>query len=922
METQYGAGGVVTRQQDEMGRTTRFEKHDLGGNPETVILPSDDDDATDPGERRYEYRYDERGDVEKVVDPRGDGTTEDGDPEETGENDPYVTTLEYDAFGRLIRERIPRLSRGGDAFPFVERKREFDRDGNAVRMWDEREKLTEIDYDLMGQPVEFRAPGSRAPETADDDPEAIKYPPDVTRFVYDDAQRMISVTRPNGASASGAPGFANTVRGEHLAACEQGGAQGEHPFSTRYCLDHQGRPLGEVEYSTRPGDIARRIVTFRYDGRGNLTRLADPNRNTDPEAHPNTPLDQTPLTIAAAIAPETVAARYRFATTYDALDRPLTQEDRGRVGDDAPSLTRTYSYTDDADLELDRIVDKHGADDRIVKLGHDDMGRLKFRTDYPEGDGEGRFGRTTCFKRQHDGLVTAIATPRAGTTQARCLADHDFQHSTTEYTYNAVGDVLSRTIPRAAGQYGPEPESGGEWVIRYHRDAVGNAEKIFDAKGNPAIVNTFFDGGQLRSTTRPSFFELQWPGSANNPSSGRRFGGTDAADVEVAQGGPAVAERGDRSANAEKSEQRPATPPTLGRGDLGDVTPEPLPSWLPQAGATTFHYDQAMQLTEVEDAAGEGRKISYDHARRIETKSWPMVAQTPGTQQEEILHEFRYDDDGNLTSVKEDWEERLYVDTSFEYDGYGRRITEIAEGAQDSPTDTVTPEVTRFRYDANDNVRFRVTPRPVTPQSTERLTFEFQYDSRDNLRSEVNPAGERWQYQYNPFGEPTREIAPHAAADAESLFTTGARVRPRRTAHEAHPARRRSAGAGSRADLELRARRGRQPAADDRSRRARSRHHEGRARWPRPAVANDRDRRADRRQATRHDRRARRERQPPAAGQAARHRSLRRRQPREADGHRRRQRRRREPRGGQRERDRVPLRQQRPARRGAPAVAR
>ena len=779
MATKYGTGGVVTDQQDEMYRWTTFANHDLGGNPETVTLPADGDPQTDPGPRRHEYRYDERGDVTRIIDPRGDVTTTDGDPVETDQGDPYVTTLEYDAYARLTREHIPRLSGGGaggaDGPAFVERTRRFDRNGNAFEVTDARGKLTEIHYDPMGQPDEVKAPGSRAPGTADDAPEADKYPPDITRFVYDDAQRMISATRPNGAAASAAEGFATTVRDEHLAACEQAGAQGEHPFTTRFCLDHAGRPLGEVEYSTRAADIARRIVTFRYDGRGNVTRIADPNRNTDPETDPATEPDQTPLTIANAIAPATVDARYRLATSYDVLDRPLTQEDRGRPGDDAPALTRTYSYTDDADQELDRIVDEHGDSDRIVKLGHDDMGRLKYRTNYPEGDGEGKFGRTTCVQRQHDGLVTAIATPRAGTTQAQCLADHDFAHSTTEYTYNAAGDVLSRTIPRAAGQYGPEPDAAGEWTIRYERDVVGNAEKIFDAKGNPAIENTFFDGGELKSTTRPSFFGVSWPGAAGNPDSGRRFGGGDAADVEVARGGPAVSERGLRSANAAMSERRPAAPSSLGKGDLGDVTPEPLPSWLPQAGATTLRYDEAMQLTEIEDAAGEERKISYDPAGRVETKSWPMVAENPGTEaveKEEIVHAFRYDDDGNLASVKEDWQDGLYVDTSFEYDGYGRRITESAEGAQRSPTDAVAPEVTRFRYDANDNVRFRVTPRPVAPGSDDRLTFEFEYDSRDNLRSEVNPAGEQWEYAYNPFGEPTTEIAPHAAGAVTSRYTT------------------------------------------------------------------------------------------------------------------------------------------------------
>ena len=713
--------GVVTREQDLMGRWTTFAAHDLGGQPTKVTLPSGD--STVP--RAWTYEYDARGDVTKVIDPRGDASR-------SGASDPYVTTLTYDAFGRLFRERIPRLSGDATAAPaegpaFAQRTRYFDRDGAVERVVDPRNLTTTIDYDAMDQPVAVHAPGSKATET--------------TRYVYDDAERLIAQARPAGA-ASVDP---NAIRAEHLAACEARGAQGSRAYLTRHCLDHRGRPMASASYSTRAGDIAARVAAFAYDGRGNVLGQVDPNRNTTPGPNGT----QLPVTIDEAIEGRETVSRQRMSYVYDALDRRREEVERP-TEDPTKIRKRTLDYAANGDLQGTR--EEGPGDPRITSAEYDPAGRVLWQADAK--------GRATCFRRRPDGRVESVTSPRGteGSTLADCRnPGHAYSTHTTRFEYDEAGDVTRRTIPHADDQYGGGLGVNG-WDVDYQRDVVGNPTRITDAR-NHEISNRFYDSGELRSTDRPSWWQLDWPGDEGNPRGGQRYQGNDTADVEVAEGGPVVREREGRTANAEGSAELAQKPESLGKTDFGDVPRAEVPDLLPQAGDTNLRYDEQMRLSVVQDAAGKERQISYDPAGRVLRKSWPLDASA------RIEHAFAYDPNGNLEAVTEDWREGDPVVTTFGYDGYDRRVEEDAEGAHATDRDALTPvrEVTGFAYDANDNLVRRTT--------AEGTRFEYRYSSLDDLVSEANPVPEEWTYAYNQFGELDKEVAPHRAADPASLYT-------------------------------------------------------------------------------------------------------------------------------------------------------
>lgn len=737
METRYGTGGVVIAEQDAMGRWTDFPEGEYHhtGQPQTVRLPRG------PGEpdRTWRYRYDDRGNPVQVADPRAPAPP--GPAGAYPDTAAFVTSLDYDGFDRLLSERMPRCTAEdceapngdgdpGDGAAWMTQTRTFDRDGVAVSITDPTGATTRVEHDDMDRPRVVRAPSANGIEE--------------TRFVHDDAQRLIGELRPK-ASATGAQ--VDGLRGSQAAACAGEGLSAQ-AHATRWCLDHLGRPLAEVRTSTQDGDVDALISSFAYDGRGNRTRVVDPNRNTTGQGSARQPVGVDAAIAAAASGPA------RSQTTYDLLDRPLVESEDALEGG-VPDRRREYVYSAADDLE--RVVDRDAqGGDRTMSMTYDPMGRMTSRSD--------ALGRKTCWERQADGLVTAITTPR-GTSDLPMLCTgapggSGYEHFTTRMEYDFAGDLTSRSVPYAPQQYGPGREDVEDWKVTYDRNAVGDPVGVTDARGNE-IRNTFYDGGQLRSTDRPGWWELEWPSDEANPEAGNQYTATDSADVEVAVDGPQLTERTSRTAGALEGDQEPEKPQGLGATDLGAIKDAELPGWLPKAGQTRVRYDEMMRLTEVQDAQQRVNRIGYDEAGRVERKSWPLQGGL------RIAHSYQYDTNGNLGEATEDWKPDEQVETSFAYDGYDRRVSETAPGSNPGAySGDPVAELTRFEYDANDNVTGRRTARSTA--------FGYGYDSLDQLRSESNPVDQVWEYAYNPFEQPTREVSPGARApgvDAE-LFTS------------------------------------------------------------------------------------------------------------------------------------------------------
>jgi RHS repeat-associated protein len=731
VDVDYGAGGVVTRAQDEVEQWTVFEDHDLGGQPRTVRRPSE------PGlDRTWRYDYDARGDVLTTRDPRATGS---------GYSDAYVTSLKYDAFNRMVEEHAPRDS-ADTSLPeqqrFSLRTYAYNRDGRMTATAERRAdpslagtpgamKTSTIKYDAGGRPTTSTRPAGTAGAPRDQ----------VTRFVFDGADRLIAQAAPKATGWDGDyDAKAASIRGEQLVACEGSGEGASHAHLTRHCLDHAGRTAARAEYA--PGEtLPHRVNAFAHDGLGRVVGQNDANRNAYYEGGV-----QKPLSIAAAIEKVRVPGTRRLTAEYDAVDRAVRELER--PDDGGAVRERRMHYNAVGDLDETRTIGS-GRPDRVTRMTYDGMGRMTSRTD--------PLGRKTCWKRRPDGLPTSVTTPRGTAGQeGYCeVADHLYAFHTTNLDYDRAGDLTFRSIPRAKNQ--DLPDGAIDWHVKYERDVVGNPWRITDAR-KASFENRFYDGGEVRRTDRPSWWGVRWGGSEGNPDPGENFKGSDAADLEVAVGGPQVVEREGRTANAERSGQTPEKPNTLGKGDFGEPDQQKLPDWLPEMGRTKFRYDEGMRLTGILDAEDRETKLLYDDAGRVTEKSWPL---SPG---QRIRHRYSYDDNGNLTQSLEDWNPRDPVKTTFGYDGYDRRQFEETEGA--SATDvTASPEaeITRFSYDAGDRLRTRRMPRGGT--------FEFGYTSLDELAYETNPVDETWRYEYDVFGERRQVVSPHAVGVSADPYT-------------------------------------------------------------------------------------------------------------------------------------------------------
>ena len=299
---------------------------------------------------------------------------------------------------------------------------------------------------------------------------------------------------------------------------------------------------------------------------------------------------------------------------------------------------------------------------------------------------------TTEYKLRADGKVDQIVRPNgyATTGTGDAAGDH-----ATAFAYFATGELKSRSIPFAIGQYGAR-----DWQVRYDRDPVGDPTRITarDARER-TIDSTFYETGDLRTTNRPGWWGFE-PSSADR----RPVGGGEI--VETGRpGGGAAADSGNDLPSSEA------------KNDFGEVTPKALPSIVPRAGATTFGYDGEMRLTSVDN--GAEKQLVRDALGRVASVSYPYDGAT------RIVERYAYDRHGNLATVTDGAGE---VRTTV-FDQFDRAVEQHEPGTDKGIETTVTT------YDENDN-----TVLVRTPRGTET---EMHYDALDRMDWRENGADER-----------------------------------------------------------------------------------------------------------------------------------------------------------------------------------
>lgn len=494
-----------------------------------------------------------------------------------------------------------------------------------------------------------------------------------------------------------------------------------------------------------------------------LTSMTDPNGNT-------TTLTLNP-SIAGQITQITDPVGRSFNLTYDTFNRvtsitdstgravSYTYNSQGRLATFTDAIGGVTNYTYDSAGNLASITDPRGvvteqntydSNGRVVSQTEADGSTLSFsytlanpmvstspvlqtivtdplghQTTYrfdPQGfllnvtDASGQ--QTTLMRDPgHNNLVSAYE----GT--ATCAVCGDPAHGDVSYTFDQVGNVLTKTD--ALGNmttftYDARFDKvtsitdplGDTTTFTY--DSAGNLLSQTDPNGNATsfAYNSF---GQITQITDPlgNVTKFSYDAFANLIS---------AADA-----------LGDTASTVYDALSRPLqTVDALGRKNQTayDVLGRLVSQTDAQGNATHFNYDAVGNVVSVTDAKGNRTSFSYDGVSRLLTRTDPLGHSDSRT----------YDKSGNLIQFTD----RRGQTSTFIYDVLNRLV---GESYQDGSA------VSRS-YDANGRL--------INATDSASGSFDFTYDAAGHLLSASNPVG-AIQYTYDAAGRMTsRQVVGQA----------------------------------------------------------------------------------------------------------------------------------------------------------------
>lgn len=682
--TDYNPDGTVRDEVDYNGQQTNYQDYDANGVAQTRI---------DPLGRSWHYRYDADGNLTASSDPRAHASV----PIPQGQS-PYTTQVTYDALNRRRDVTVPKDSSAG---VFSTSHIGYDANDNQTSSTDKAGNTSTATFTPMDRlasssspPVPHAGASGTAAET--------------TRYGYDAAENLISVTRPKG----------------------DGGPTGS--FQTEYTVDEVGEPVVSVQDSTDTG-ARPRVTSYAYDLRGDLTALVDPATN---DAHGSTPM---------ARANVANPAYDRSVYQYDgAGDRVVTVENP----QDSAQPSLRYTSLDGYDGEGNHIghTDPRGyqgvgqpADPAYTRRWVYDKRNLLIESDDPTG-----VGGKTIFKRRGDSEYPGTPTPGDGKISAVVSPNGSVSGSdwTTSFGYDPNGWLASYTLPTAPGEY-----PVGQGSVRYSRDEVGDPTTITDGRGQ-AIANSFYDTGELKSTDHPFWwtYDPSHQGQDPDPNSG----GANQVSPDT-PGGFDVRERTpDELAQAAQQRSQHQLPDEPAQGNYGGVDPQTSAGLIPDAGVTNFGYDGEMRLTDVAVQRNGGSdldiSISRDALGRVTDVQAPFDGAT------RTVVGFGYDPDGNLAASSVT-EAAGKLTTTYGYDQFDQRVSTSAPGTGASP------EVTAAGYDLNGNQTSLTTPVQTAAGASGQASISA-YDGLDRLTSETDPVGDQTTYGYDAAGNQTRVTSP------------------------------------------------------------------------------------------------------------------------------------------------------------------
>ncbi|ALG06950.1 hypothetical protein AOZ06_08455 [Kibdelosporangium phytohabitans] len=644
--------------------------------------------------------YDQRGLVTSVTDPRGTAP---------GANRAaYTANITYDELGRpVVATAPPTMVEQNGTTPAVKRAESttgYSTFGEATDVRGPDGRTSRVGYDKLGRPVEttlpdYTPPGATQPikatarteydalgnVIATTDPKGA-----VSRFVYDQMNRVVSRTAPHPdtpGEAGGAWQYTYTRVGELLSATDPSGARTESTY------DDLGRPVTATTFERKPTP-ATLTGTLTYNDAGQVTASTTPSGATSRFTY-----DKVGELITATSSTG-VTTQYG----YDLAGRQVkTTDGLGRASRTGYDLAGRLT-----------TINTLGADRALLsqsKLAYDRAGNVTSTTNPLQ--------HTTKYTVDALGRVVDRTEPVSATETIKTSFGYDItgaltrftdgRGNSTHYTTNAWG--LTESVTEPATPAHPQPAER-TWTVAY------------DATANP--VTTTAPGGVRRDRTFDLLGRMTKETGANTAD---RVAGYD----ELGQVTRVSAPGGDN---------------TFTYNDRGALLTTAGPS-----GASSFGYDTDSNLTTRTDAAGTSTYGYVKSRLSTITDAATNTTQTLGYDDSGAIANVNYGN-GRTRTFTYDKAGRLKTDTvgtaasmTYDYDPAGQLTSKTTQGVAGAGQNT-------YGYDHLGRLTSWTGNGKTTPYSWDPAGNRTQagdkaatYDQRNRLLSDGTST-----YTYTPRG--------------------------------------------------------------------------------------------------------------------------------------------------------------------------
>ncbi|MEU4652764.1 LamG-like jellyroll fold domain-containing protein [Streptomyces sp. NPDC023723] len=718
---EYDGAGNVTKETTDNGQTVTKTAYDPVGRVASTV--------TDPDglARSTSYTYDQAGNVLT--------TKNSGNPSHVPwpvSATPEQVDYKYDTAGNATREIV---TNGTETLTTVYA---YDQRGLTKSVTDPAGNVTDYAYDALGRQISTLAPAADAEQNGG----TAQSTRALSIVGYDTYGAATSTQDPLGNVSHAEYDRLGRQTSASSAAYTAPGTSTPLTPTTQYRYD----ALGNVTEATDPLD---QVTRYSYDRLNRVTTRDEPTGTGDDRAQWKYTYTRTGEVLSV-----TGPTGARAETTYDDLDRPVTQTQIERKPTE-DAFTTAYSYDDAGNVtaqtdpsgakttftydslgQVTRLTEPSGS---FTDFGYDLAGREVRRSD--------GLGRTSSLLYDQAGRLVSESDLAPNSNALRTI-DYDYDDAgnlvgstdplghTTSYAYDALGRLTKQT----------EPVTDTDSITTsFGYDAAGNRTRYTDGRSNSTIY-TFNTLGLAESVIEPA--------TDADPDAADRTWTTayDAAGQAVratAPGGVTQNRVYDNTGQLVKETGTGAETATADRSYGYDAAGR-LTSAATPDGDNTYTYDDRGLLLEAKGPSGEA-SYTYDDDGLLTsrtdaagTSQFTYTKQQLTTANDSLTgtsQSYAYDTSGTLRQVSYG----AGQSRSYGYDDLGRIDT-------DTLTNSTGRAVTAIDYGYDDNDH--LTSKKVTGSNAADNTYD--YDQAGRLTSWTN-GDDTTAYAWDDSGNRTQE---------------------------------------------------------------------------------------------------------------------------------------------------------------------